>query len=255
MRTAIPNFSPQIEPLLATLERAYTKADSRKKRAMTNVLLTSVGWGQAEITAFANCKNALLNRVRLSHRDHAKQLCFYVDASYTHWAGLTTQIPKEDRHKKNHLKRHEPLAFLSGRFTETQIRWSTLEKEAYSVMATLDRMHWLASSSKFELYTDHNNLIFIFNPRSYIPDLTIAAVRKVIRWAVTISGYSYECIHIAGADNIWADILTRWEHTATIRRLVTIQSCRPLQATTSSGRELTPSRHVNPLTLHLTHAS
>lgn len=47
---------------------------------------------------------------------------FYVDASNTHWAGIITQIPIEEVHVPHFYKRQEPLAFLSGRFTDGQHR-------------------------------------------------------------------------------------------------------------------------------------
>jgi len=56
--------------------------------------------------------------------------------------------------------------------------WSILEKEAYAVLAILQRMHWLVpTSSGFDLYTDHNNLIFLFDPLSIVPDLAQTSCR------------------------------------------------------------------------------
>ena len=74
----------------------------------------------------------------------------------------------------------------------------------------------------------------MFDPTAYVPDLTEAALRKVIRWAVTISSYTYECIHISGMDNVWADLMTRWTRPNTIRRLVTIP---PLPSTDEESFE------------------
>lgn len=224
LRTSIPSFSTLIQPLLDALERAYQLCNSRTKRALRKITLDQINWSQTEATAFAECKAALIDRVRLAHRNHDHRLSFYVDASDTHWAGIATQVPRQDAHLDHSERRHEPLAFLSGRFNDTQLRWSTNEKEAYSIMATLDRMHWLASCPEgFDLFTDHNNLIFIFDPRSIVPDLTLAAVRKVLRWAVKISTYNYECVHISGLKNEWADLMTRWSsQTPTIRRLISI---------------------------------
>ena len=102
-----------------------------------------------------------------------------MDASETHWAGIATQIQAKDIHVQHSDKRHEPLAFLSGRFTDTQLRWSTMENEAFSVMATIERLHRLASTTDgFDLYPDHNNIVFIFDPLSLVPDLSQAAVQK-----------------------------------------------------------------------------
>ena len=90
-------------------------------------------------------------------------------------------------------------------------------------MTTMDRKHWLASSTDgFDLYKDHKNLILLFDPTAYVPDLTEASLWKFIRWAVTIIFYTYDCIHISGMDNIWYDLMTRWTRSNMIRRLVTI---------------------------------
>lgn len=54
-------------------------------------------------------------------------------------------------------------------------------KEAYAIMETLERSHWVASGLEgFYLYTDHNNLIFIFDPLALKPDIGQAAIRKVL---------------------------------------------------------------------------
>ena len=79
--------------------------------------------------------------MRLAHLNHSKRLCVYVDASDTHWGGIITQIPPHEVLLEHSQKNHEPLAFLSGHFNDTQLRWSTIEKEAFSIMGTCERMH------------------------------------------------------------------------------------------------------------------
>ena len=58
----------------------------------------------------------------------------------------------------------------------------------------------------FDLYTDHNNLIFLFDPLSVVADMSQTTLRKVLRWAVRLSLYQYTCFHITGEDNVWADL-------------------------------------------------
>ena len=223
LRNSIPQFSAIIQPILDSLERVYAHVGKRTKRSIQRIPLTLIGWGKKEMESFEACRSALRERVTLCHRDETKRLCFYVDASDTHWAGVVTQIPFSHVHQSHAEKQHDPLAFLSGHFTPTQLRWSTIEKEAFSVMATIERMHWLASSpAGFDLFTDHNNLIFIFDPLSLSPDLSQTSIRKVVRWAVRLCAYNYTCIHISGADNVWADLLSRWHIGFKIRRLITI---------------------------------
>lgn len=116
--------------------------------------------GQTEFAAFVSCRQALLSRVRLAHRDHRIRSCFYVDASDTQWAGMETQIPKADADVPQHSKRHKNLAFLSGKFNDTQFCWYTFEEEAYSVM---ESSLVASSADTFDLFTDYSNVIFIFD--------------------------------------------------------------------------------------------
>lgn len=89
-------------------------------------------------------------------------------------------------------KQHEPLAFIEGHFKNAQLRWSNLEKESFIIIATFERMHWMASCPKgFDLCTDNSNLIFIVVPISVVPDPSQFSLRKVIRWAVRLSYYNY----------------------------------------------------------------
>lgn len=140
--------------------------------------------GEPELSCFENCKAALANQLCLHHRDDTNRLCVYTDASDHIWSGIVTQVPFDDLSKAHVSHRHEPLAFLSGRFSDREYRWSILEKEAFAILATLDRMHWVvAALCGFDLYTDHNNLIF--------PDLSQSSLKKVLRWAVCMSSYNY----------------------------------------------------------------
>lgn len=122
----------------------------------------------------------------------------------------------------DHTKQnHEPLAFLSGHFNDTQLGWSTLEKEGYAIMASTRRMHWvLPAPEGFDLYTDHNHLVFILDPLAVMQDLSKTSVKKVMRCAVQLSFYNYVFFHIKGKENVWADLLSRWMPKILLRRLV-----------------------------------
>lgn len=134
-----------------------------------------------------------------------------------------TQNPYYDLSIPHNDQGYEPLAFYSGRFSEVQISSSTVEEEAFAVLASCDRAHWLAASpSGFDLYTDNNNLIFIFDRTSIQLDISQGSLRNVLRWAVQMSMYDYICIHIRGTDNIWAHVFTRWTIPVTISCLVSI---------------------------------
>ena len=103
------------------------------------------------------------------------------------------------------------------------------------MLASLERMHWLAATPNgFDLYTDHNNPIFLFDRLSVVSDLSQTTLRKFLRWAVRLSMYNYTCFHIKGADNVWAILLGGWSFTPIIRRLVRIPE---LPSSSASGFE------------------
>lgn len=55
-----------------------------------------------------------------------------------------------------------------------------------------------------------------------MPELPQTTLRKVLRWDVRSSLYTYTCMHIKGEDNVWADLLGRWSAPGAVRRLVRI---------------------------------
>lgn len=62
-----------------------------------------------------------------------------------------------------------------------------MEKEAFAVMASIERSHLLDSCGDgFDLFTDHNNLIFIFDQLAIMPDIRQATTGKVLGWDVRL---------------------------------------------------------------------
>lgn len=133
-------------------------------------------------------------------------------------------MPHEDLALPHVEQSHSPQWFNSGRFNATQLGWSVLEKEAFTVLKTLEKMHWqITNPDGLDHFTDHNNLIFLFDPMAVVPGMAQTTLRKVLRWAVRLSMYNYKCYHIKGEANVVADLLTRWSVSApTVRRLVRI---------------------------------
>jgi Integrase zinc binding domain len=60
------------------------------------------------------------------------------------------------------------------------------------------------------LFTDHRNLVYIFNPLSIDQSLARHTVAKLQRWALKLSVFKYTIEHISGELNLRADILSRW---------------------------------------------
>lgn len=49
------------------------------------------------------------------------------------------------------------------------------------MLVTLDRIHWLTEcATGFYLDTDHNNLVFLFDPRAFVSEMSQPAFQKVL---------------------------------------------------------------------------
>lgn len=211
MRSVIPSFSSLVEPLQSALEEVYALANKRTKQAAAGVLISNTSWNTAHEKAFQDVKRAIQHAVTLSHPDPEKILCLFTDASDTHWSGVLTQIPACDQDEPFQEQHHEPLSFLSGSFKGSRARWSTPEKEAFAIVESVSRLDYiLLRPEGFQLFTDHKNLIYIFNPTSVNGNLQKHIVNKVERWALTLASFRYTIVHIPGEENVWADLLSRW---------------------------------------------
>ena len=77
-------------------------------------------------------------------------------------------------------------------------------------MQTLVRADYLLHpSAGFDLYTDHRNLKYIFNPAGVVASVPKYTAQKLERWALLLLGYQYAIHDIAGELNVWADLLSR----------------------------------------------
>lgn len=205
VKNCIPKFTELIRPLQELIECIYDRVGKRTKQAFSRLSIFAVVWGISESEAFEYCKKILGEQTTLAHLDEIKWFRVYTEASDTIWSGILTQVIWEDLFNVHKEQRLEPLAFLSRRFNNTQFGWATIEKEGYAVIETLEHMHWLrATPDGFDLYTDHNNLIFLFNPLSVVPDLSQTSLREIHRWAVHLSVYNYTSFYIKGSNNVWA---------------------------------------------------
>lgn len=225
--TSIPRFAERVAPLRKLLEAAYAKAGgSRKKQSIANIALNGIGWNEAHDHAFTDLQQQIQESVKLAHREPDLILCIHADASDLHWAVCATQCLKEELKKPIHEQQHQPLAFLSGAFTETEAHWTTYEREAFAIVQAFRKLDYLlACDLTTRVFTDHRNLLFIFNPIALESGLGRHTVLKVIRWALYLSTFTYAIEHLPGDPNIWPDIMTRWmrgyrrDNTSRVRRV------------------------------------
>jgi RNase H-like domain found in reverse transcriptase len=73
-------------------------------------------WRPEEQAVFKFLHAAIMHSMTLAFPDPDKRICVVTDASNRFYAGLVTQIDKEQLDLPMEEQYHQPLAFLSGEF-------------------------------------------------------------------------------------------------------------------------------------------
>ena len=211
MAISIPCFTEKVAPLSALLEKAYEKSGERTKRSIKNISLSELSWGTEHEVAFRDLQESINNAIELSHPDTEKVICIHTDASDRFWSGVVTQASPSELCKPHFDQQHQPMGFVGGEFTKSEVNWSTFEKEGFAIFKTFQKLDYLfLGSQDVHVFTDHKNLLYVFAPCALAPVTGNHVVSKVQRWALYLSRFNYNKEHIDGNKNIFADILTRW---------------------------------------------
>lgn len=126
--------------------------------------------------------------------------------------GRHFDTPRMDQvHQEVSKQEHKQLAFSGETFTGAQKNWTTYEKTLYAIVKTSQRMVYLFwGPQRVDVFTDHQKLL----SNSATPDLRPSLPRHVLtnvhRWAIHLSRFEFLINHISGANNIFANTLTRW---------------------------------------------
>ncbi|KAE8999859.1 hypothetical protein PR001_g18944 [Phytophthora rubi] len=253
MRTSIPEYANITGPLYKTLEVAMKITGSRKKSKLQKTKLDECQWGQEETASLNNLKDALARITPLAHPRADWDVCLFTDASAEYWGAVATQIPPGDLEKPRGEQRHEPLAFLSGKFVGAASRWAIVEKEAFAIVEACQHLDYLLlRPGGFTIFTDHRNLIYIFNPYAVDAGIHRYQADKLQRWALGLSCFNYEIEHVSGEENVWGDLLSRWgaprddppPSTLQLRQLAVVDQVAPLQQPDFEWPTPTEIRHV-----------
>ncbi|KAE9260888.1 hypothetical protein PR003_g34164, partial [Phytophthora rubi] len=164
-RQGIPEYKRLTGDLYAVLERAMVLAGTPKKQKLNRFLLVDAGWSESDTACLNAVRGALVNMVPLAHPSQTAEVCLYADASQDYWGAVVTQIDPSELQLPLEKQNHRPLAFLSGRFAGASSRWATIEKEAFAIVESTRRLEYLLLRPRgFHLYTDHRNLVYMFDP-------------------------------------------------------------------------------------------
>ena len=147
--------------------------------------------------AFQKLKSDVINATNLSHFDSDKPLILATDASNK---GIGAVLMQE------HEGVETPLAHASKTLTDTQKRYSQIEREALAIVFGVKKFHQFLYGRKFRLITDHKPLVAIFSPNKQLPVLT---AQRLQRYAIILMAYQYDIQYKPTKDHGNADGLSR----------------------------------------------
>ncbi len=211
MRSFLIDYTNVTQPLYALMETSMKGLKSRKAVDVKKIDLVPV-WTAEHAQAWENTRHMLKHAVTLAVVDPAKVQCVYTDASMDCWSVVITQVEPHLLTVPLEEQQHQPLMFLTGRFAGASANWPIVDKEGFAILMAVKRCGYLLASSKpFHIFTDHKNLVNIFsNDERGGVDTPRYRADRLARWAMVLRDMHFVLHHIRGADNILADLFSRF---------------------------------------------
>lgn len=174
-RRFIPDFAKVTKPLTSCL----------KKR---NKIIADKNY----IDAFNKCKELLTHAPLLQYPDHDKPFILTTDASNVALGAVLSQ---------GTIGNDKPIAYASRTLSETESRYSTIERELLAIIWAIKHFRPYLYGKKFYIYTDHRPLAWLNSLKD--PN------SKLTRWRLRLQDYNFEIIYKSGKQNTNADALSR----------------------------------------------
>ena len=177
LATYLQRFTPHLSKLAAPL-RDLCKKD------------TIFSWEKGHQEAFENLKQELLSPKVLQYFDKDKPITIQVDASQK---GLGAAL----------LQDHGAIEYTSKTLSDTESRYSNIEREMHAVLFGLERFHYYAFGHPVTVESDHKPLESIFKKH-----LNKASPR-LRRMLLRIQKYNVTIKYVPGKEITLADALSR----------------------------------------------
>lgn len=152
---------------------------------------------QHTLKSFQRIKYWVSKSIRLKLFDPQSPSILYTDASKTGAAAVLFQYEIKDGKKMIF-----PLSFFSLRFTTTQQNYSTVERELFAVLHTLEHARLLLSP-EITIYTDNQGIISIGNTNRQTHP-------RFAKFLDLLNVYRLKWKYLPGTKNVLADYLSRF---------------------------------------------
>lgn len=188
--------------------RRYVRNFARVAKPLTSLLKkeTPFIWCSIQQNAFDKLKAALAEEVMLEFPDFEQTFYVTTDASDTAIGAMLSQ---------GELPNDRPLYFYSKTLSDTQKRYSAIQKELLAVVEAIKAFRVYLYGRFFILITDHKPLCYLFNMKD--------CGSRLFRQRMELLDYNFKILHRPGAQNHVADALSRIE-PITIEQMLEIEN-------------------------------
>lgn len=167
-------------------------------------------WTNTQQQAFDKLKTALAEQVVLAFPDFEQMFYVTTDASNFAIGAMLSQ---------GELPNDRPIQFFSRTLSETQKRYSTIQKELLAIVEAIKAFRVYLYGRFFILITDHKALCYLFNMRD--------CGSRLFRQKMELLDYNFKILYRPGAQNVVADALSRIEPLS-ISEIIEKESCYAL---------------------------
>ena len=107
--------------------------------------------------------------------------------------------------------KENPIYYLSHKLSRSQCKWSTVEKEAFAIHFSLQKLDYYLHNAEFVIKTDHK-------PLKYLLESPMQK-RKIQLWALSMAGYNCRNEYIQGTTNTCADLLSKHQDNVGLEKV------------------------------------
>jgi hypothetical protein len=209
MSIAAPKTYKQLKRFLGMMAYHKSSIDHHAEMAKPLTDLTAVKyskrplpWSTEHQQSFDNLKQALCHAVALRVPRLGGLFILRTDASNVAIAGCLYQRDDDDLDEVDVKGEGEkPICFFSQKLTGSQVHWSTIEKEAYAVIASLNKFEHIVYSARIVVFSDHNPLSFLVD--------CVTKSAKLTRWNLALQQFNIVLNYSKGSYNVVADFFSR----------------------------------------------
>ena len=151
-----------------------------------------LSFNDSQMTSFESIKNYLVTDPILKLPDPTKTFVLRTDGSGSAIGAILLQYHGDCAY---------PVAYASRKLTESERKFSTVERECLAIIFAVQKFSVYLIGSSFVLEVDHRPLVYLNKMKNLNSRLT--------RWALCLQPYDFSVVYLPGKENVGADYLSR----------------------------------------------